>query len=618
MSNDITYDVDVNVGSEPKLPHTAALQDIFHCARDHCKSDEVFSYLDRPRFHFSGIFKSDTLTINNYFDNFDVDHYEEINEMLARDENTGFNPTGTGDFFFESCTVTMVCPEDGSCTTDNPLVGQPLESFTGENAGKMVDLDVEVEEHAGVIYGLSIGIDLGGNKPFVGRLYPSQVTDTWRSVWDVGNATDEGQFGQASIQSVLADVKWNENSPLFVDSSVGDNVLQQMYKKVHDGYLLSVKFNMDHYEELNASDPFFLFGRLSGTVGLTRKSEPLHFVRGRHLHSYKVPNDPEGRSYANVAPFVINSHELLLTIDLGNALSRSTFDGSWNNQYLGNKIAIVTQQSQQLIGSVDLSSDKWYLQQAGVFEFHMTSIVLQAVQLEPLEVITDTGLPILSETEYFIRPINQPFAKLNPGDQWSIDFFVTQLGKSLCNYPILAQLSLISQHTESVKARKALDALKITNGEALDDLQTHQFISDCTGQFRIEIEASNPGNARGYVDGEIYQLDVTSNSISHTHLLVRVYDQFNVPDEPTWHGQNGVERIIKLYEMLYPFTTPSLFQSNYEDLISPVKRESLIKFLSLDESLPQSLPVARDLSMGKRETLIRWLQNPVKGRKENN
>ena len=534
--------------------------------------------------------------------------------MLARNENIGFNPTGTGDFFFESCTVTMVCPENSLCTTNSPLVGQRLESPTGENAGKMVDLDVEVEEHACVMYGLSIGIDLAGSKPFVGRLRPSQVTDTWRSVWDVGNLTDEGQFGQASIQSVLDDVEWNEDSPLF-----GDSVLQQMYKKVQSGYLLSVKFNMDHYEELNASDPFFLFGRLSGTIGLTRKSEPLPFTHGRYLHSYKVPNDPEGRSYANVAPFVVNTHESLhlLTIDLGNALSRSTFDGSWNNQYLGNHIDLVTQQSRQLIGSVDLSSDKWYLQQAGVFEFQITSNLLQAVQFEPLEVRTDTGTLLLSETEYFVRPNNQSFAKLNPGDQWSVDFFVTKLGKNVCNYPILVQVSLISQRTAPDKARKALDALKITNGKTLDDPQTHQFTTDCNGWLRITMEASDPGNARGFVDGEIYQVDVILNKVSHTHLLVRLYDDFVVPDKPTWYGQSGVARIVKLYEMLYPFTRPSLFQSDYEDLTHPVKRESLISLLSLDESLPRSLPVARDLSRGKRETLIKWLQNPVKGRKEN-
>ncbi|XP_062515855.1 uncharacterized protein LOC134191274 isoform X2 [Corticium candelabrum] len=603
---DDVYEAGTNIQDTP------VFGDTWHCME--CTSNETPSYLARPRIHFSGMFKSDTLTINNYYDNFDVDHFLEINEMLAKNENTGFNPTGSGDFFFEGCVVSMVCPENGPCTENDQVVGQPLQSSSGENAGKMVDLDVEVEEHAAVLYGLSIGIDLDESKPFVGRLRPAQVTDAWRSVWDIGNLTDEGQFGQASIQSVLESVEWNEDSSLLKNDSVGVGVLWQMYQKFLDGHVLSVKFNLDHYEELNASDPFFLFGRVSGTIGLTRKTEPIHFVRGRFLQSYKVLDDPENRSYANVAPFVVDFYQSIVAIDLGNALSRSTFDGSWNNEHLGNRVDIFTQNSKQVIGSVDLSSDKWYLQCAGIFEFYLSTNQLRDIQVEPIEVRSDTGLLLLSESEYLVRPLEQTFAKLNPGDSWTVNLFITSLGKSVCSFPATANITLISQKTPSDKVKYAQDALKICNGQAMVNSLTRKFMSDCSGQFAVTIEASSPGNLRGFVDGEVYKMEIDLDSLVHMHFFIRLYDAFPVPDEPTWYGSNGVKRIVMLYEMLYPFCKPSLFQSNYKDITRLQNRQLLISLLSLEESSPQSLPVARDLSSGKRKTLLKWLHNPKKGR----
>lgn len=471
------------------------------------------------------------MTVNNKYHNFDMDRFALVDQLIKKEEYAGFNPQGTGAFSFQACSITSVCPTDGPCVTEHPLVGKPFQTATGHSTGKMADVDVEVETHATVLYGLTLGLDLHGARPFCGRLRSSPVADVWRNIWDIGGLPFGGQFSQGAFQSVLEDVEWDEKSPFLTSGDSYQEVLHQMYmKSVHEGHVLSVKFNLDHYQELNSSHPHFTFGRVSGTIGLAKPNDALHFVRSRLLQSFKVPNDPESRTYAIVAPFQVNAKTGHVTFDLGNALMRQNFDGDWNNQYLGDSLNFVTKQTKQHIGSIDISTAGSYLQHASVFDIRLTSDLLKTIQEELVEVFTDAGTLVMSEVEKVIRPVDHTFAKLNPGDTWSVEFFVTNLGKSVCGFSTEIQVTLGSTQTPADKVEQALNALRIINGRDIGEKHTKLFTTDCRGRFTVTLTASHPGNPRGFVDGEIYQVAFLPKSQNPgvEYLLVRVYDEANM------------------------------------------------------------------------------------------
>jgi hypothetical protein len=147
--------------------------------------------------------------------------------------------------------------------------------------------------------------------------------------------------------------------------------------------------------------------------------------------------------------------------------------------------------------------------------------------------------------------------------------------------------------------------------------------TDGNGLTTIEITASDPGNPRGYVDGQVYALSVflddapsTDPENPHDFVNLLVFDTFEPADDPpTWHGT--FEPIFQQYANLYPVMYTILDLGKYEDVCG--MRDMLVLAFDLDVSDPNSMPVTRDLSSGKRKAILEWLRNvgpdgkPLKG-----
>jgi hypothetical protein len=604
--------------------------DEFGSARSRCKacssedSTQMYSYLDRPRLHFSGLYRADVSTVNNFINNFNVSNFSLINQLVKKPRYGDFNPTGTGAFSFQECFITSVCSKDAGmpCTTDDPLVGTPLESTTGHATGKMATIDLELEHMSPIIYGMTIGLDLRRTHTFVGAMEPAPTRNVWHNVWDVGDGPDTDQFSQGDFQSIIKDTKWNVHSP-YLQSEHGSLALislRSMIQEDPQGRLLSIKFNLDHYQQNNASDPHFLYGRVTGTIGLASLDAPKHFVRERVLQFMRYQDQDvsnTGRRPTNIAPFKASVFEkrLHVVFDFGNALSRSTFHGGWNTFVLGKTLRIVTRSiNKTLIGTINLTSSRCLTVSAGVCEFWPSIGYKDEIESNYIDVYNELNELLLREVEYYIRPIDHYIVKLDAWENITVNFFVNNLGHKFCGHSVDVEVQLASRHTPKRNEERALNAFQIMNGKKIKGSKARRFTSDCDGQFTVKFKAFDPGNPREIVDGEVYKVSYLPevNNQGFTYLYFRVFDEFKEPLNPQWSGDQGIESIFKQYDYLYPIMRKFLVLSNYHSVTTPWNVHFLNLSMRLDENDPGHMPVSRDLSKAKRRTILKWLNSESK------
>jgi hypothetical protein len=137
--------------------------------------------------------------------------------------------------------------------------------------------------------------------------------------------------------------------------------------------------------------------------------------------------------------------------------------------------------------------------------------------------------------------------------------------------------------------------------------------TDKSGRTACVITCVDPGNPRGYMDGQLYQFSVATPSATDPRdnpldaISVVVFDAVEVPEQPTW--VDHIAPILTQYANLYPVMSQRLV--NLGDYESVVQNRELLHFaFSLDITDPNHMPVTRDLSDAKRAMILRWLDAP--------
>jgi len=268
------------------------------------------SYLDIPRINFSGRFYTNVSTINN-----DIANYSRTS-IPERDQ--GWNPDGTANFKFDSCTVTGVEAEvDGA-----DVLGAAVETPASPVPGKLVDIDPDAQALSQVI-GLQVSVTTEDGAGFSGRLTPCNFLDMWtRSPTGQGNAG--GQQASAIYISVLTDVSWHD-----IDKS-------KLIKELHDQawcQQVAIRFIVDSYFFGEASDPDSGYGRVTGAFGPYKKGDPVQFAQRRMVLPAAARGErPGGHEMANLfrvqgAFFGLDTEGQTLTLDLGNSFQIQEFNG---------------------------------------------------------------------------------------------------------------------------------------------------------------------------------------------------------------------------------------------------------------------------------------------------
>lgn len=564
------------------------------------------SYLNVPRLHFSGSFIAKPSTVNNTPTNFDpATPASQAGLVLA------WNPYGNHDWQFLNCDVQTAVSSDGTVwnsANPEPVIGAAVDSTDKPTTAKLVDLDTE-QQMVSQIWGLRIKVAVANSETdfFGGTFRAISFDDIW---FRVPNGQQDWMFG-AYYQSVLDDVHW------------GPQITSPFLKELQNASpdQLSIKFIVDGYQDLYYLKNFNQ-GRVVGSIGPAYENEPPNFVLGRQLRpiGFKPANGFGGTplyyGYAKV-----DELRQKVIVDLGNSIPTQA-DVTTNPPTQSPTgppvdvgtlaVAIIPQDGGKpvILGDYDYSLEA-YLATAGVQEYSLTSDQLATLTSTPLGVVqtvapegsTSPALGTVlqeSPTGAYINAI-QPVFRMNPGDCATAQLLALQFGKPAAGQEISLQFN------NGPLEQQAAPGIPVgTPPTALTFPQSVKTGAD--GQASFEMRATDPGNPRVFIDGQVYGVGYSwaadnqpgFPSDPNTFLSVLVFETYS--HTATWEN---IQPFMMQYATLYPFMDTIFMLSDPE-----VYQQNITAFqtvLSYPITDPRYMPVTRDMSRDKRELLLAWL-----------
>jgi hypothetical protein len=589
------------------------------------------SYLNPTRVHFAGQFRADVSTVNNDDQHFDSATFTPNDQDYGSGASNGWwQPSGTGVWRLCGCAITAAAWNGKFATTGagDPVVGLPLKNSSDRVDAKLVDLDPD-QQMVSMIFGLQVRIadPVSGAVLMTGELSPVPFMD----IWGRGGEGDTG--ASVFYHSMLTGVVWGDLSK--------SPALQALQAATLQGQL-SMRFMLDSY---NMGGAMRGYGRVVGTIGPALPGEPAHFVAGRHLAS-------TGKMLGNVT-CCIDPKGTQILADFGNAL---TNDANGNVPNSGDihlvavkNVAAIENGATHLAAAdiVDLGSlvgytaDGYYQQTAGIQAFppkaSLTPKQLQAQQTLPLAVVHSDGAGgwnvwaaeapdgIYARADMFV-------CRINPGDKGQvIPIKVTRFGGPLAGQTVVATISDNSigpNQGGSFAVSTPVTALQLDFSGA----------TGSDGWTKLTITGSDPGRPRQYLDGQVYEIDLSVTGAanagtafdSNLFISVLLFSQTAVPDTVTWNGD--VLPILQQYANLYPrphgpvvnYDPQYPGEPNPTPLLHPVISLTdkdwvgsfaprILTALELPIEHPNHMPVTRDLSAGRRGILRKWMQQVIAG-----
>ena len=590
------------------------------------------SYLNPIRLNFSGQFQADPSTVNN-----DVRHFNNATFQPQFQQpqsgtfmlNGWWEPEGSGAFRLVNCLVNTVCYADGSSsytdpTISDPVIGMAIADANTRVAGKIVDLDPQ-QQMVSQIWGLIVRLTDGSSDYFAGSFDVASFSDIW-----FGRAQGPGAGGDSGAssfyQSVIGPVTWGDTS--------GSKFLQELKATSPDGRL-SIKFNVDGYN-MNSTSAAFTLGRIVGTIGPASLDEPRHFVLGRQLFPQVSQGSPAGPM--NFMPAVVDGSTRKVLADFGNALPTQqpggnlanlgdlqlgSLDGSNAFHSLGTLApATYLQSNPPLI---------WYTSTAGIQAFPpdraLTDAELATLARSRLAVVIAQGHPPTVQENFeglYLRADTFTFRR-GPGETAEVELWATQYGAPLPNAQVVAfrDPSGLQPGIGDPNDGQGPPPSFATPPTAISFPSSLQ--TDARGRATLPITAGDPGNPRGYIDGQVYGVGYLLEAIVKElkadpsagfdppfgydpadFVSLLVFDPYAVPpDGPTWYS---LQPIWQQYANLYPIMGRLLNLAAYENVAA---HASLLAFaFGLPAEDPNHMPVTRDLSPGKRAAILQWLSEP--------
>jgi hypothetical protein len=535
------------------------------------------SYLGYPRIHFAGSFQADVSTVNNTLANFDDARFLARFQRGGEGGRGAWNPRGTGAWRVRDCRVTSVLSADGRPRSGDPAATAVVTQANDRVSAKLVDLD-PAQQGVSMVFGLRLGLRFPGERDgFTGAFRPIAFSDIWLRC---PSSPGLGGFG-ATYQSVIDVDRWGDESL---------SVVLQELREATDEDKLSIKFMVDGFDA-DSTKATFTWGRIVGTIGPYVAGEPHHFVAARLL-------GPLGQAPAP-APCRIDDATATLSLDLGNSLATAVAGGSLIDP---GALALVAQPAggaPVLLASTSTGQqfyDTFYRSQAGILSAKLTPPQLDAARQNPLSLRDAGGTVLLAEDSLgrWLRADEFVF-RMSPGDRAPVSFHATSFGQQADGVEISMQYAPLGPPPVSVPESALTFAESVTTGP--------------DGRAELELEASDPGNPRRFIDGQVYGVAYGwggNQAVAQgNQLSALVFNEYQAPDEPTWVAD--VQPILQQYANLYPIMRDVLDLSDYADVAQHHWR-SLSLAMCLPEADPNYMPVTRDLSPAKRDMIVGWLK----------
>ncbi|MDW3196006.1 MAG: hypothetical protein R8G66_26785 [Cytophagales bacterium] len=605
------------------------------------------SYLNTPRLVFSGDFLSDVSTVNNdpaHYNNATFEpNFQEWGQGAA---NGWWNPEGGAVFDFQNCTIQKLTYADGSeaiSAKESPLIGQLIQGAEGRTTGKMVDLDPQ-QQGVSALWAVHLRITTSDNELILdGELTTVSFRDLqMRQTNDA--KTENGQALGGSWTTTLFNIQWGEKA--------NDYRFFKELRNTTQGNKLSLNLNAFGYfynryqydekgkvtEELQ---PRYTLGFLLGAIGPWFEGEPETFAPARRLYGTHNKSATGFQTYFSNTNFQFDAAASSLTMDFGSSFPIVNATGKVNLN-LKLLVAVTTQSltnsvnaSRVIIKKKDFASNyhaigeldytngaEWLPQTGGIVEFKnidaATAQVLASNQVVLLSELDNGNYALVARESiggYNVRADNFVL-RLDTDEQVSVNFYAYQWGNPLAAGTV--DLNLQPPTPVTPKGPNSPISEVPGNNYPVDGLSFSASIEITNGSGILPITGNAIHNPRGYIDGQIYWIEYALRGVgedpaigpfNNEYITIHLYDYFKVPDEPIW---SDIAEIMIQYGNLYPIM--SKFIANLGDPEAVIARKELLHFafgLELTDSM--YMPVTRDLSAAKKETILKWLENPIIG-----
>ncbi len=376
----------------------------------------------------------------------------------------------------------------------------------------------------------------------------------------------------------------------------------------------------------------FNYGKLVGSVGPCLEDEPTYAVPARTL----APPADQPLTWWAQASLDVESATPSLTLDLANSLPvRLPGRPLWAEKLGTLSLAYytgsgATKTYTTFVPSIDYASPDFIDKHSGMLVItDFGSVDPKSLANLPLALRSTTanGTQTLLEEnpEGLSMRADQFVFRMNPGlpttptfprgETNTVDLYVRKFGRVEGTEQWRVALKTLDPSEAAAYTLGTLGTSG-TNGINAGNISTPvgklslsaNFVEISGGKATLTLTGTDPGNPRGYVDGQVY---FTTYGFTPTVegyrqdpndlISVQIYQQTPITGTPTWC--NGIGDILRQYGMLYPIM--GRFQLwTYEGVVA--NREKIQRVLGLDVSEPLHMPVSRDLSTIRCNLILEW------------
>jgi len=587
------------------------------------------SYISIPRLAFSGSFEADVSTINNDVRHYNVDTFKSRFQDMQNQEalNGWWNPEGSGAFRLWGVRITDALLEFGQNNTSDPIIGLSVNAQSDQSSAKLVDLDPQMQT-VSTIFGLKITLTDGNNEYMSGFYQAAPFRDIYFGRQD-GKSRSEA--ASSKFTSILTNIEWTDhalNSPTLM-------ALKAEAEKNEN----KLSINLMTYAYSTRSKQ----GRICGSIGGWNKGDPDSFLAGRR---FVLPKGGT-RASSGIGYFDAEVQNNILSLDLSNALPISKSDDvlqSIGDIFVGvlnktdtiknsgkSNMRVTENQTQGqnirpeefiLIGKLPYKEKNWFLGKSAIASFELNGDTKKRVKTHPLALLSpnpDGTFKILIResaggfsvrTDNFVNRVDPPKTGVSKD---VVRIKALQWGKAAASVKIGIELQArrnggsggggSGPHSPQAPIPEVnFPANKVGYDKSVT--------SNKSGWARLDILYSNPGNPRKYIDGQLYFFDynIVGSGFSEKppldFIVTHVREFFDVDGIPDW--ESDLFPFMKQYGNLYPIMSKHLFALSDPEI---VKSHATLLTLAFSRPLddPNHMPATRDLSLGKRNAILKWL-----------
>jgi hypothetical protein len=593
------------------------------------------------RLVFNGRFQADVSTVNN-----DVRHYDNSTFDASFQEfqsaggalNGWWNPSGSGAFRLLGCRVVAVHYFDGTSGPDDPVLGLSIAGGEDRTSGKLVDLDPQWQL-ASTPWGFAVRLTDGVTADFfTGDYRPHAFRDLWfgRMLSSTGRPGGGDGFAAATFQSVLTNLKW-------ANDLRGSRVLTELKTACAATEMLSIRLTTFGYSDRDPRAGNFTTGTVVGTIGPQLPGEPESYILGRRFAPANGSTSWNGCGYFSGH---VDRAARRLFLDLSNGLqlafpNRDPTQGPvvpvGTLKDIGaiqvgiltvpavTEFTPATRDNFLPIGTIDYRQQGWLLTTGGVVALPLSDEHLALIETCPVALAAATDLDAgtgisgefgqiaIRETVDGLFVEAEPTAhRIDAPGSSTATIRATRYGVPLAGARVaVSQVGRMpNQGGGDPNAPNATTPIPDI-GVPVEALHLPAAVTtDADGSATLEITAIDPDNPRKYIDGQIYLVDFrlpgqgNQARSGFDYMVLHVRDAFVPPQDPTWAD---IAPIMMQYANLYPVMSRGLFGlSRQADVDRHAKVLRLAFSCPIDD--PNHMPVTRDLSQGKREMILRYLE----------